>query len=122
MGDRQTFRVMPSDSTDPKPSANRKTRALPFKHSNEIAKPHYYSVKFENGIRTEITPTDHAAMHRFTFKGDTSSLIFDNVNNNGGITLNAEKGDISGYSGVKSGLSTGATRLFVYAKFDRPRQ
>lgn len=121
MGDRQTFQVMPSNSTDAKPSANKKARALAFKHSNEIAKPHYYSVKFENGIRTEISPTDHAAMQRFTFTGDTSSLIFDNVNNNGGLTINADTGEITGYSDVISGsLSAGATRMFVYAKFDKP--
>src|SRR5690606_10057346 len=83
MGDRQTFQVMPSDATG-KPSADRKERALPFKHDNEMAKAHYYSVTFENGIQTEMTPTDHAAMMRFTFKGNSSNLIFDNVSNNGG--------------------------------------
>ncbi|CAH0346482.1 GH92 family glycosyl hydrolase [Bacillus sp. CECT 9360] len=121
MGDRQTFQVMPSVSTETRPTANRTARALAFKHSNEIAKPHYYSVKFENGVRTEMTPTDHAAMHRFTFDGDGgSNLIFDNVNNSGGLTVNAEKGEVTGYSDVKSGLSTGASRMFVYATFDQP--
>ncbi|MFF2446425.1 GH92 family glycosyl hydrolase [Neobacillus sp. NPDC058068] len=120
MGDRQTFQVMPSDSSATTPSANRNTRALEYKHSNEIAQPHYYSVKFENGIRTEMTPTDHAAMFKFTFTGATSNLIFDNVDNNGGLTIDANKGEITGFSDVKSGLSTGATRLFVYAAFDKP--
>lgn len=120
MGNRQTFQVMPSDSSADKPNASRSARALAFKHSNEIAKPHYYSVKFENGIQTEMTPTDHAAMFKFTFTGDTSNLIFDNVNNNGGLTINQETGEVTGYSDVKSGLSTGATRLFVYATFDKP--
>jgi predicted alpha-1,2-mannosidase len=120
MGDRQTFQVMPTDSTAAAPSASRNARALPFKHSNEIAQPNYYSVKFENGIRTEMTPTDHAAMFKFTFTGATSNLIFDNVNNNGGLTLNPGTREITGYSDVKSGLSAGATRLFVYASFDKP--
>jgi predicted alpha-1,2-mannosidase len=120
MGDRQTFQVMPSDSSAATPSANRNTRALAFKHSNEIAKPNYYSVKFENGIQTEMTPTDHAAIFRFTFKGDASNLIFDNVNNNGGLTINSDTGEVTGFSDVKSGLSAGATRLFVYATFDKP--
>lgn len=120
MGDRQTFQVMPSDSAKEKPDADRKARALPFKHSNETAKPHYYSVTFDNGIRTEITPTDHAALQRFIFQGDSSSLIFDNVNNNGGIQIDKEKGEVKGYSDVKSGLSAGASRMFVYAKFDQP--
>ncbi|WHY71608.1 GH92 family glycosyl hydrolase [Fictibacillus enclensis] len=120
MGDRQTFQVMPSASEAEKPDADRKARALPFKHENETAKPHYYSVKFDNGIKAEIAPTDHAAMQRYTFKGDTSSLILDNVNNNGGISINKEKGEVTGYSDVKSGLSTGASRMYIYATFDQP--
>lgn len=118
MGDRQTFQVMPSKGDNP--SADRNERALPFKHENEIAKPHYYSVEFENGIQTEMTPTNRAAMFTFTFTGDTSNLIFDNVNNNGGLTLSPDKQTITGYSDVKSGLSTGATRMFIYAKVDKP--
>lgn len=119
MGDRQTFQVMPSGSDMGNLSLNRQDRALPFKHENETAKPHYYSVKFNNGIKTEITPTNHAAMFRFTFKGDKSNLIFDNKNDNGGLTLNPDQQSLQGYSDVKSGLSTGATRMFIYAKFDQ---
>ena len=51
-------------------------RALAFRHANEVASPHYYGVTFENGLKTEIAPTDHAALFRFTFPGDSSSLIF----------------------------------------------
>ena len=78
MGDRQTFQVMPSRRRHA--GRDRSARALAFRHANEIAKPHYYGVTFENGIKTEIAPTDHAAMFRFTFPGDRSNLIFDNVN------------------------------------------
>jgi predicted alpha-1,2-mannosidase len=117
MGDRQTFQVMPSSGT---PTADRAARALPFKHANEVAQAHYYSVKFDNGMRTEIAPTDHAAMFRFSFTDDSSNVVFDNVNNNGGLTLDAANGVVTGFSDVKSGLSTGATRLYVYGVFDRP--
>ena len=57
---------------------------------------------------------------RFTFPGDEASLIFDNVNNKGGLTLDTERGIVTGFSDVKSGLSVGATRLFVYGVFDAP--
>ncbi|UQA92571.1 GH92 family glycosyl hydrolase [Streptomyces halobius] len=119
MGDRQTFQVMPSAAAGV-PDASRSARALPFHHANEIAKPHYYGVTFDNGLKAEITPTDHAAMMRFTFPGDDASLIFDNVNNEGGLSLSVEQGVVTGYSDVKSGLSVGATRLFVYGVFDAP--
>src|SRR5206468_8780813 len=100
--------------------ADRAARALAFHHENEMARPHYYRVTFDNGLRTEITPTDHAAMLRFSFPGDDASLIFDNVNNMGGLTLDPASGTVTGFSDVASGLSAGATRLFVYATFDRP--
>lgn len=119
MGDRQTFQVMPSTAAGA-PNAGRAARALPFRHANETARPHYYRVTFDNGLKAEIAPTDHAAMMRFTFPGDDASLIFDNVNNRGGLTLDTERGVVTGFSDVKSGLSTGAGRLFVYAEFDAP--
>ena len=119
MGERQTFQVMPSAAAGV-PDANRDNRALAFKHTNETARAHYYGVQFENGIKTEIAPTDHAAIFRFGFPGADSSLLFDNVDNSGGLTLNPSAGTLSGYSDVKSGLSAGAGRLFVYATFDKP--
>ncbi|WP_328742976.1 GH92 family glycosyl hydrolase [Streptomyces caniferus] len=119
MGDRQTFQVMPSAAAGT-PDASRTGRALPFHHANETAKPHYYGVTFDNGLKTEITPTDHAALMRFTFPGDQASLIFDNVNDKGGLSLDTERGIVTGFSDVRSGLSVGATRLFVYGVFDAP--
>ncbi|MDX3850671.1 GH92 family glycosyl hydrolase [Streptomyces sp. AK02-01A] len=117
MGDRQTFQVMPSVATGT-PDASRTERALPFKHENETAKPHYYGVTFENGLKAEMAPTDHAAMMRFTYPGEDASVIFDNISNAGGLTLDPESRSFTGFSDVKSGLSTGATRLFVYGVFD----
>ncbi|MFE0137935.1 GH92 family glycosyl hydrolase [Streptomyces sp. NPDC059037] len=119
MGDRQTFQMMPSVDKDT-PSASRTKRALPFRHEKETARPHYYGVTFENGLKAEMAPTDHAAMMKFTYPGDDASVIFDNVSEKGGLTLDKESGVVSGFSDVKSGLSTGATRLFVYGTFDSP--
>lgn len=119
MGDRQTFQVMPSDASE-RPTINRVQRALPFSHDNEIAQAHYYAVSFENGIKVEMTPTDHAAMMRFTYPGADANLVFDNVSNAGGITLDPENRSFSAYTDQKSGLSTGATRMFIYATFDKP--
>ncbi|WP_338483675.1 GH92 family glycosyl hydrolase [Streptomyces sp. SCSIO 75703] len=118
MGDRQTFQVMPSAAAGT-PATGREARALPFRHENETARPHYYGVRFENGLRAEMAPTDHAALLRFTYPGDDASLVFDNVTDRAGLTLDRENGTVSGWSDVKSGLSTGATRLFVYGEFDR---
>ncbi|MEV6395044.1 GH92 family glycosyl hydrolase [Streptomyces sp. NPDC051907] len=119
MGDRQTFQVMPSAAAGT-PDTARAGRALPFRHDKETARPHYYGVAFENGLKAEMTPTDHAAMMRFTYPGDDASVVFDNVTSEGGLTLDAGAGSFTGFSDVKSGLSTGATRMFVYGVFDAP--
>ena len=60
---------------------------------------------------------------RFSFPGDSSSLIFDNVDAEHGdssLTIDAANGVIKGWSDVASGLSNGATRMFIYATFDKP--
>ncbi|MGC0328950.1 putative alpha-1,2-mannosidase [Streptomyces sp. SAI-170] len=119
MGDRQTFQVMPSAAAGT-PDTGREARELAFRHENETARPHYYGVTFENGLKAEMTPTDHAAVLRFTYPGDDASVLFDNVTDQAGLTLDTANGTFTGYSDVKSGLSTGATRLFVYGEFDRP--
>ncbi|MDH6486574.1 putative alpha-1,2-mannosidase [Streptomyces sp. SAI-127] len=119
MGDRQTFQVMPSAAPGT-PDTGREARELAFRHENETARPYYYGVRFENGLKAEMTPTDHAAALRFTYPGDDASVLFDNVTDQAGLTLDKDAGVITGYSDVKSGLSTGATRLFVYGVFDKP--
>ncbi|MBB3228382.1 putative alpha-1,2-mannosidase [Luteibacter sp. Sphag1AF] len=120
MGDRQTFQVMPASVATGTPPLKRETRALSFDHGAEIAQPDYYRVNFDNGIETEITPTNHAAMFRFTFRDARAQLVFDNREDKGGLQLDPQHGAIQGWSDVRSRLSTGATRLFFYATFDRP--
>jgi len=120
MGDRQTFQVMPAAAASGEPALDRDARALSFTHDHEIARADLYQVTFDNGMMVAMTPTDHAAMMRFTFAGDRSQLVFDNRNDKGGIELDSAHGSISGYSDVASHLSTGATRLFFYATFDKP--
>ncbi|GLF97769.1 GH92 family glycosyl hydrolase [Streptomyces yaizuensis] len=119
MGDRQTFQLLPSAAPGT-PETDPVKRALPFRHGNETARPHHYAVTFENGLRAEIAPTDHAAVMRFTYPGDDASVVFDNVTQEGGLTLDPATRSFTGYSDVKSGLSTGATRLFVHGVFDAP--
>lgn len=119
MGDRQTFQVMPSAAAGT-PDTGRTARALAFRHENETARPYYYGVRFENGLKAEMAPTDHAAVLRFTYPGDDASVVLDNVTDQAGLTLDTSAGVVTGYSDVKSGQSAGATRLFVYGVFDKP--
>ncbi|WP_313426348.1 GH92 family glycosyl hydrolase [Stenotrophomonas rhizophila] len=120
MGDRQTFQVMPSSGRGV-PEADRSKRALSFSRDNERARPYRYDVRFDNGIAASIAPTDHAALFHFTFpeKGD-ANLLFDNVDARGGLTLDAATQTLTGYTDTRSGLSNGATRMYVVASFDAP--
>ena len=120
MGDRQTFQVMPSAARGV-PDADRAKRALSFSHDNEVARPYTYRVDFDGGIRAELAPSERAAIFRFRFPaGGDANLLFDNVDERGGLTLDGDTQTLSGYSDTRSGLSNGATRLFVYARFDQP--
>ncbi|KND32781.1 GH92 family glycosyl hydrolase [Streptomyces acidiscabies] len=120
MGDRQTFQVMPVAGSGVPPTG-RGERAAAFRHEDEVARPYGYRVGFEGGMGAEVAPTDHAAVMRFTFPGASGgSVVFDNVKEDAGLSLDVGKGVVTGYSDVKSGLSTGASRLFVYGEFAEP--
>ncbi len=49
-----------------------------FSHQNEIAQPGYYSVLLDNGIRAELTATEHVGIHRYSFpQGMSNGLVID---------------------------------------------
>lgn len=53
-----------------------KSRASWFSHKTETAKPYYYSVYLADyDVTTEITPTERAAMFRFTFPENEKSWV-----------------------------------------------
>lgn len=60
-----------------------KSQVLPyasgFSHDNEIARPGYYSVFLDRyNVKTELTATKRAALHRYTFpKSDEAGFILD---------------------------------------------
>ncbi len=124
MGDRHTFQVMPGiGAVEP----DRARRALAFSHDDEIDRPHHYGVRFANGVTADLAPSDHAAILRFTFPGERGWLLFDNARNRGGLSLetqglDAANGVMTGHTWVRSRLSAGARRMFVYAEFDVPAE
>jgi len=103
-------------------------RGAEFSHENEISKAHYYSVIFDensaaSNCRIEVTPTEHAAMLRFTFDENSvhHNIIFDCPRGSGSIKFNAD-GTFQGYTDMKQeniyyGYS-GARRMYFYGYFD----
>ncbi|WP_433256762.1 lectin [Streptosporangium sp. CA-135522] len=95
-----------------------------FTHANESASPGYYSVGFDNGLRTELTATPRSGMGRFTYPaGQRASLSVDVAKAfnaaSGSLTIGTDT--MSGYT--DSGGFCGAGnryRLYFHAVFDHP--
>lgn len=117
MGDRNQFSVMPATASGT-PNAAVSTRAMAFSHDDEIAQPDYYGVTFTNGLRGEMTPTDHGGIMRFTYPGATGQVMLDTVAGSGAFTFNAD-GTVTGWVDNGSGLSAGRTRMFVAGTFSK---
>jgi hypothetical protein len=115
MGDRNQMSIMPvppGGNTTGQPS----TRALAFSHDDEIARPDFYSVKLQNGMTAQMSPTDHGGVMQFGFTAGqaTGTLVFQNGNFSFGTD-----GTVTGWVDNGSGLSAGRTRMFFSGAFDR---
>ncbi len=96
-------------------------RAAKFSHDNEVAKPHYYSVKLDNNIKVEMSPVERGAHLRFAFPGKQDSyLVLDGYIGTSGLQIDVKNRKITGYvSNGGGGLDKGFKNYFVIA-FDKP--
>ena len=95
MGDYMVFSLMPGIG---KLEVNEERRGLSFKHENEIAKPHYYAVNFDNGIKAELSPVERGAHMRFSFpKKEKAFLLLDGFLGDSEIKIIPEERKIVGY-------------------------
>lgn len=95
-------------------------REASFNHANEIAKPNYYKVKFDNNITTEIAPTERGAHIRFSYpKGKPAYLILDGYTNISGVKIYPKENKITGYVNNGEGFKKGFKNFFVIY-FDKP--
>src|SRR5690606_38625880 len=97
------------------PTSNLDDRRLTFHHENETARPDIYDVTFDNGIRTEVTATDHGAIYRFTFAGDAGSVLIDQLEGDSNLTIAGDT--VTGWVDGGSGWP-GRSRMFVHGTFD----
>lgn len=117
MGDYGVFSLMPVEGDL---VVDEHKRALEFSHENEIAKPHYYRVKFNNGITTEISPTERTAHFRFSFTGKGDAyVVLDGYTKMSEVTIDPAKRQITGY--VNNGAFVPKEfRAYFVLQFDRP--
>ena len=80
-------------------------RASWFSHKAETATPYYYKVYLADyDITTEITPTERAAVFRFTFPEDeSSSVVVDAFDRGSSIQILPDERKIIGYTTRNSG-------------------
>jgi len=58
-------------------NVNRAERPTLYSHNDEEARPGYYAVTLDSGVRAELTATGHAAVHRYSFPAGDGRLLFD---------------------------------------------
>lgn len=113
------FAIMP---TTGKIRFHEDQRASWFSHKSEIAKPYYYSVYLaDHDVTTEITPTERAAMMRFTFpKTDSAFVVIDALDKGSFVKIIPEKNQIIGYTTKNSGGVPENFKNYFIIQFDKP--
>ncbi|WP_414647498.1 GH92 family glycosyl hydrolase [Dysgonomonas sp. UBA7710] len=119
MNDYGQFSIMPVVD---KPVFNQDKRASWFSHKSEVAKPYYYKVYLaDSDITTEITPTDRAAIFRFTFpEKDNSYVVIDAFDRGSYIKIIPEQNKIIGYTTRNSGGVPDNFKNYFVIVFDKP--
>ena len=96
-------------------------RASWYSHKAETAQPHYYKVYLADpDVTTEITPTERAAIFRFTFPtADTGSIIVDAIDKGSYIKIIPSQNKIIGYSTRNSGSVPANFKNYFVIQFDK---
>lgn len=96
-------------------------RASWFSHKAEDAKPYAYEVYLADyDVKTEVTPTERAAMFRFTFpENDNSYILLDAYNEGSEVKIIPEERKIIGYCRNNSGGVPENFHNYFVAEFDK---
>lgn len=119
MNDYGQFSLMPITGSI---KVNQDARASWFSHKAEKATPYYYSVYLaDHNVTTEITPTERAAMFRFTFpETDSSYVVIDAFDRGSYVKIDADKNQIIGYTTRNSGGVPQNFKNYFVITFDKP--
>ncbi|MGD9556958.1 MAG: GH92 family glycosyl hydrolase [Mangrovibacterium sp.] len=97
-------------------------RASWFSHKAEVAKPHYYRVYLADyDVVTEISPTERAAMFRFTFpENEQSYVLIDAFDRGSYVKLIPSENKVIGYTTRNSGGVPENFKNYFVVVFDKP--
>ena len=93
-----------------------------FSHKAEVAKPWYYSVYLADfDITAEVTPTERAALFRFTFPGsDSSAVVIDAFAGGSMVRIIPGSNRVVGYCRNNHGGVPENFHNYFVIEFDRP--
>ena len=113
------FSIMPVVG---KPLFDENERSSWFSHKGEVAKAYYYKVYLaEHDVVTELTPTERAALFRFTFPENKNSyVVIDAFDKGSYVKIEPEKNRIVGYSTKNSGGVPANFKNYFVIEFDKP--
>ena len=113
------FSLMPTVG-EPVFAENR--RASWFSHKAETATPYYYKVYLaDHDVTAEVSPTERAAILRFTFpETDQANIVVDAFDKGSEVTILPSQNRIIGYSTRNSGGVTDEFRNYFIIEFDKP--
>ena len=95
-------------------------RASWFSHKAEIARPYYYSVYLADyDVTAEVTPTERAAIFRFTFpETDSSYILLDGFNKGSMVKIIPSERKVIGYCRNNHGGVPANFHNYFVAVFD----
>ncbi|MFA7388864.1 MAG: GH92 family glycosyl hydrolase [Proteiniphilum sp.] len=119
MNDYGQFAIMPM--TD-RMVFDQEKRASWFSRKAEVARPHYYSAYLADyDITTEITPTERAAIFRFTFpETDSAIVLVDAFDRGSAVEIIPARNAIIGYTTRNSGGVPENFKNYFVMVFDKP--
>ena len=100
---------------------NEDERASWFSHKAEIAKPYFYQVYLADyDVTAEVTPTDRAAIFRFTFpENENSYILLDAFNGGSAVKIIPEERKIIGFCQNNHGGVPSNFHNYFVAIFDK---
>ncbi|MCB9614125.1 MAG: glycoside hydrolase family 92 protein [Sandaracinus sp.] len=100
-----------------------------FSHDDETSAVGYYSVTLDDGIRAELTASDHVAFHRYTFPSEADATVIVDLGHHLGdveiqeadVHVDAEAREVWGsvLGGGGYARRRGGVRVYFVARFDR---
>lgn len=118
-GDYGVFILMPETG---KLVTDLKERGASFSHDKETARPQYYKVTFDNGITTEMAPTERCNFMRISYpRNGKAYLVIDGYRMNSEVRIDPEKREVTGWvDNIRAINARGTFKCHFVIKFDTP--